>query len=490
MAFKYIGSSARRISSLNELTDPEANSPQLEDDEYSTHSYSTTAFEEALCQRNDSSPSPSPNPVVAVRVSNSRAFASRRPEPKDNVQRERKFKYSGPDNEVENWYRDFPASLPFPKTLMMAHWKSLKIDYDLSRLDQDIIVEKDVPLHHEQLQSYFNLDQYESGSRFKLPKVSKEDQETISRYGTAQKLNKVVDDFYQLTSTQDGVKPCAPHMFLEQFEVGYQSKYFLRHTIVGKTNEELVAPRVHLASFSQIRRSMNVSPSPQIRPIPTKRTSLAPSEGCIYKTDNAPVVRSEINLTDSLPRPRATLMARSSHGRSSPAFRRISKAVRRARSASLITEQAASSSKPGSGSDSTTTRLVTHVATPKRNHGRPCKTSLPVVSNPPNPSSSLGKRKPSTGSQFYTPPTSSMKKVLRDAKKLKTSPRKMVGLIETLEDDSEDPNYPASPAKRPARNKTTAGRSKGIKATTAAEKHARNEKGRRRGTTRSGVIYK
>jgi hypothetical protein len=488
MAFKHIVSPAGRISSSNELTDPEANSPQLESDEYSTHSYSPTAFEEALYQRGDLSPSPSPNPVV--RVSNSRALGPRPPESEDNVQRERKFKYGGPDNEVENWYRDFPASLPFPETLMMAHWESLKIDYDLSRPDQDNTVETDVPLHHEQLQSYFNLSQYESGSRFKLPKVSKEDQETISRYGTGKKLSEVVDDFYQLTSTQDGAKTCAPRVFLEPFEVGYQSNYLLRHTIVGRTNEGLVAPRVHLASSSEIRRSMNVSPSPQTGPIPTKRASLASCEGCIYKTDNAPVVRSEIDLTASLPRPRATLLARSSHGRSSPAFRRISKEVRRAKSASLITKQAASSSKPASGSDFTTTRLATHVATSKRNHGRPYKTSLPVVPGLPTPSSSLGKRKPSTGSQSYTPPTSSIKKVLRDAKKVKTSPRKILGLIETLEDDSEDPNYPASPAKRPARNKATAGRSKGIKATTVAKKHARNEKGRRRGTMRSGVIYK
>jgi hypothetical protein len=106
----------------------------------------------------------------------------------------------------------------------------------------------------------------------------------------------------------------------------------------------------------------------------------------------------------------------------------------------------------------------------------------------------LGKRKHSVGSQPYTPPKSSIKNALRDAKRLKVTTQKTVGFVDVLEEDSEDPNYPASPANRPTRTVANAKKPaiKGSKAA-AAGKQIRKGKDRidnvRRGTTRSGAMY-
>jgi hypothetical protein len=202
----------------------EGEPPQLEVYENLPEYYDPSIHEEALYRAGDSSPSPTP---CAPSASQSNILASKCQGPGDSAERQREFMYGGPNSEVENWFKDIPNSLPFPETFLMAHWESLKIDYDLSRSLSDTVVETNVPFTHEQLQPYFNMDQYESGSRFRLPQVSKKDQEAISRYGTAIQLKNVLDDFYSLDRTEGGVQDYAPRVFLEEFEVGNQSKQFL-----------------------------------------------------------------------------------------------------------------------------------------------------------------------------------------------------------------------------------------------------------------------
>jgi hypothetical protein len=198
---------------------------QLEADENMARYYDPYIDEEALYRASDSSPSPTPRAAAA---SHSEILAPRHHGSGDNVQRQREFMYGGPNNEVENWLKDYPNSLPFPDTFLMAHWESLKIDYDLSRPISDTVMETNVPFTHEQLQPYFHLDQYESGSQFKLPQVSKKDQEAISRYGTGIQIKNVLDNFYRLETTEGGVQGYAPPVFLEKFEVGNQSKQCLQ----------------------------------------------------------------------------------------------------------------------------------------------------------------------------------------------------------------------------------------------------------------------
>jgi hypothetical protein len=49
---------------------------------------------------------------------------------KKNDDIERTYLYGGPKNPPEIWYRGAPASLPFPETIRMADWESLRIDWD------------------------------------------------------------------------------------------------------------------------------------------------------------------------------------------------------------------------------------------------------------------------------------------------------------------------------------------------------------------------
>lgn len=146
--------------------------------------------------------------------------------PEDNVKREWEFKYGGPGNEPEIWNRDFPAILPFPETMQMAHWESLKIDHDLSESIKPGAkpVETDIPFDHPLLDEYKNLHQYDSGSRFKLPVISPSDKERINKLGTEQKLKKIVEDVNMGDRDQEIVKDYVPRLFLEKFVVNRHGK--------------------------------------------------------------------------------------------------------------------------------------------------------------------------------------------------------------------------------------------------------------------------
>jgi hypothetical protein len=157
--------------------------------------------------------------------------------------------------------------------------------------------------------------------------------------------------------------------------------------------------------------------------------------------------------------------------RAGPAIRAFEKKVRQSSGAQAAAERNVSAKKPSP------IRTVTHVEIPKRGRGRPAKSSLisDISPMPDTPiESSLGKRKPSASSQPYSPPKSSIKKVLRDAKRQKVAPSKTVGFVEApaaLEEDSEDLNYPASPIKRPVRAATA-----GVSKATVAGKQARKKR--------------
>jgi hypothetical protein len=198
----------------------------LDSDEDLAEIYTPTAYDEVdALYRGASSDLETPSPTPAPRVRRtSKALAPRRPGIEDSVERERKYKY-GQNGGKEMWYKDFPAILPFPETLMMAHWESLKIDVDLNRPKEAASAETVVPLEHYQLQPYFNLPQYESGSRFKLPHVSEEDHIAIQKLGTPVKLAKVVDKYFEVDQTYGEKIKHAPRMFLQKLSVGNQRKF-------------------------------------------------------------------------------------------------------------------------------------------------------------------------------------------------------------------------------------------------------------------------
>jgi hypothetical protein len=246
--------------------------------------------------------------------------------------------------------------------------------------------------------------------------------------------------------------------------------------------------------MNQIRNSLAGSPSKPRAPkpssestIPSKRSSPPLIEACIYNTNNVlaavrPASAPRVQKSKS-PTPRLRTPI---HTRPSPAFRRIGQEVR----------HAAGESFPAAPS-----------APPKRGRGRPPKNRTPVVkttpvpipvpaptlNTPTTPSISLGKRKPSLGSQPYSAPTSSLKKSLRENKRQKTSTVKSVGFVDSLEEDGSDPNYDAEPMKNLPVRKVA----RRVKASKAGEEVKKRNETRERvmrlgmgkSVTRSGMEY-
>lgn len=139
-------------------------------------------------------------------------------------QREKQFKYGGPSNEDENWYADFPASLPFPETFLTQDWESLKIEYDLYRsANQDpknptAVFETNIPLDRVRRDRNNDLHRYESGSCFRLPVLSTEVLAMVDRTEIDQMVQKVVEDFNQGNNIETLINDHAPRVFLEKFK--------------------------------------------------------------------------------------------------------------------------------------------------------------------------------------------------------------------------------------------------------------------------------
>ena len=188
--------------------------------------YYTPSAAEALYRKGDSLDKPHSKPHMSVPATKGPAA-----ERGEDVPSERVFKYGGPDNEVESWYKDNPASLPFPETFQLAHWESLKINYDISESGRQMkaegqIVETNVSFDHPALQQYKTLPPYESGSRFKLPNPSAIVEEEVNRLGTQESLEKVVQDLNRSSDevNAEGKYRYTPRIFLEKFTVGAQGK--------------------------------------------------------------------------------------------------------------------------------------------------------------------------------------------------------------------------------------------------------------------------
>ncbi|KAL5118396.1 hypothetical protein ACEQ8H_003746 [Pleosporales sp. CAS-2024a] len=372
--------------------------------------------DDALYQADSQSPSPTPAPTA------------RPPFVKQHVERERHFAY-GADTEPEYWYRDYPASLPFPETFMMEHWESIKMDFDLNRSKDAATAETIVRLDTPQMKRYFNLPLYESGSRFTLPKVSDEEREAVSRIGTVLRVREVANKFNEVDQTEGGINDYAPRLFLNKLEVREQwTPEQLRKAINESPLRSRAPPRPPVPSAARETPASSSRSSPAFRRISREVRQVEKGD-----TPDRPETFST--------RPKAT-----------PAPTLSSSAPQRTPLVHGATSRTRPKPKSIAAPASTTRPAATQVAIPaKKPRGRPLLTSpKPVqavaravaMSSPSSPMPF--KRKPSVGSQPYTTPKSSIKKVLRDNK----TSKKSVGFAEApvaLEEDSEDPNYSASP---------------------------------------------
>jgi hypothetical protein len=146
------------------------------------------------------------------------------------VQREQVFQYGGTNNLVESWHKNYPASLPFPETFQMAHWESIKIDFDLSESGkrqkaEGKIVETNIPFDLPELEQYKTLPVHDSGSRFKLPIPSTAVQEEINQLRTLESLAEAVGEFNRSNDeVRKGNYRYTPRVFLEKLTVEAQGK--------------------------------------------------------------------------------------------------------------------------------------------------------------------------------------------------------------------------------------------------------------------------
>ncbi|KAG9187723.1 hypothetical protein G6011_05594 [Alternaria panax] len=207
-----------------------------------------------------------------------------------DVRRENRFRYGGRDNEAESWYKNYPASLPFPETFQLAHWESLKIDYDLLESIKQMkaegkIVETNLPFDNPALEQFKTLPSFESGSRFKLPKASAIAETEIIRLGTQKNFAKVVEDLNRSNGkVQDGEFQYTPRVFLENLTVGTQADpTTIRHavnTTPAKSRTGIRGSSTQLGSLDTTRKS-------PVARIPVKPTSRHPPSAVpqTYETD-------------------------------------------------------------------------------------------------------------------------------------------------------------------------------------------------------------
>ncbi|KZM19856.1 uncharacterized protein EKO05_0004121 [Ascochyta rabiei] len=178
--------------------------------------YYTAAAEEVLYRKESS-------PLIAKASS---VRHKTKPTTKDEL--ERTYLYGGPGNDAEQWYKNYPTSLPFPETIRMADWESLRIHYDLATtgsLDsKEPVISIGVSFKDPLLAHHDNLARYESGSRFKLPVVQPSDVAKVNEINTPEKLYETINAFNQGDSTTDknGEYNYAPRVFLDKLEVNRQ----------------------------------------------------------------------------------------------------------------------------------------------------------------------------------------------------------------------------------------------------------------------------
>jgi hypothetical protein len=183
--------------------------------------------------------------VSMVPTPRTRPLHPRRKAEIDNVPRQRAFKYGGPSNEVEIWMKDYPASLPFPETFQMSMWESLKIDFDLSEAGKKLkldgkVVETNVSFNHPVLTRFKAVDQYESGSRFTLPKSSQTDIDYIEKLANQQKLAQIVLQFNDGDRATELKEEYVPRVALESFSIEHDCKYMSPlHTHTMLTTKQL-----------------------------------------------------------------------------------------------------------------------------------------------------------------------------------------------------------------------------------------------------------
>ncbi|CAI6335754.1 unnamed protein product [Periconia digitata] len=140
----------------------------------------------------------------------------------DAVPSEKQFKY-GQELKIppERWLKTFPPMIPFGETLYMQEWENLKIHFDLSEAkNQETAVTTNVPYEILSDEFHPNEETFQSGSRFRLPKISEGMRKQVER---SMDIEKTVNEFNNFVSARIKTKHNpnkatvrAPRLFLRK----------------------------------------------------------------------------------------------------------------------------------------------------------------------------------------------------------------------------------------------------------------------------------
>ncbi|KAF3042523.1 hypothetical protein E8E11_008516 [Didymella keratinophila] len=318
--------------------------------------YYATAAEEGL-YRMDSSP-------ITPEGPSSRRTA--RIGGKDDV--ERVYLYGGPGNHPESWYKKAAALLPFPETIRMADWESLRIHWDLAATgnmeETEPVTGNGISFENPRLTHHNSLPQFESGSRFKLPTPDSADTKRVKDFASTYRLKEAMKTFHESDESklpgkdgEDEDYKYAPRIFLDSFDVGQH-----------------ISPAAEVVN--EVRSAVNTTPTkPRSISNGSKAGSAPPATRAFLKDTQSPSKSTPVDcpapLDDDVPATISSPISKTSRSK------RVAKGSTSRRIKAKTEESIRSPNSLSSAPANWETKPATHVAIPKKTRGRPRKNVTP-----------------------------------------------------------------------------------------------------------------
>ncbi|KAF1933991.1 uncharacterized protein M421DRAFT_415044 [Didymella exigua CBS 183.55] len=295
---------------------------------------------------------------------------------------EKTYLYGGLGNHPESWYKKVAASLPFPETIRMADWESLRIHWDLANTGDaettESVTGNAVSCNESRLTHHNNLDQYESGSRFKLPTPSSVIMQKVKEFGTANELRRAVHVFYRGDDSKRKNEDYkyVPRVFLDKLEVGQRLSPV---DLVDEVRSAVNRTPTKFSSCSNGGSKIGSAP-PATRTL--LNTSQRPSPSSPVEEDSClSPIGDENPVTLEIPARKAPQQQATA---TTSAIRR-----QRAKMEESLRSVDSMSSPPAKWE----TAVATHVVIPNKTRVHPRKTATPVAIVPAYQTIATGKRK-------------------------------------------------------------------------------------------------
>lgn len=177
----------------------------------------------------------------------------------------KQWRYGGPNNEPEEYHKDYLPRFPYSETFHMQDW----ISEERERKPWSIVTDDPIMNNGsdcskaEDLQKDSNDRVYESGSRFTFPKINKRKLEFFPEY-----LDNAVCDFNNGDAEEKKKKDYAPRIFLEKIKVHTD------HSIRGEQKQTVKShPNLPTGNKSIASRQANQATSSSSAHIPSKSSS-------------------------------------------------------------------------------------------------------------------------------------------------------------------------------------------------------------------------